>query len=66
MSTITEKIDRFVRWFFDVSPTSIETRSSLRPACAPGSARPSSPRERREPRTARMAKPLQSVQKESP
>jgi hypothetical protein len=68
MSTFTARIDRFVRWFFNVSPTtmSIEPQPPRRRAAtAQRASRPASPKERREPRTARKAKVSRSDKKGS-
>ena len=68
MSTLITKIDRFVRWFFNVSPTSmaIEPQPHRRRArSAKRSARPASPKERREPRSSPNAKVSQVDRKES-
>jgi hypothetical protein len=67
MSTLIAKIDRFVRWFFNVSPTSmaIEPQPQRRRArTAKRSVRPASSKERREPRSTRKATVSQSDKKE--
>ncbi|HEY5325251.1 MAG TPA: hypothetical protein VIK58_20665 [Caldimonas sp.] len=55
MSTLAAKIDRFVRWFFNVSPTTtaIEPRLPRRRASTSSRpARPASPKDRRDARPA--------------
>ena len=55
MSTVAAKIDRFVRWFFNVSPTTteIEPRPPRRRASSSSRhARPASPKDRRDARPA--------------
>ena len=56
MSTFAAKIDRFVRWFFNVSPTttSIEPRPPRRRASSSSSrrSRSASPKDRRDARPA--------------
>ena len=62
MSTLMTHIDRFVRWFFNVSPTSMVIEPPTRPRrgrTMTRSARPASPKERREPRSRRKATPSQ-------
>jgi len=59
MSTLAAKIDRFVRWFFNVSPTTtaIEPRPPRRrSALACRHARPASPKDRRDARPGRSTK----------
>ena len=67
MSTLIAKIDRFVRWFFNVSPMwmSIEPRPQRRRAGTDSrAARPASPKQRREPRSPRKAKASPTERKE--
>ena len=75
MPKFAARIDRFVRWFFNVSPTTtaIETRPPRRRASASSHrSRPASPKdrrdarpvERREARTVRSSKPARSGEKE--
>jgi hypothetical protein len=54
MSTVAAKIDRFVRWFFNVSPTKteIEPRPRRRASSSSRQARPASPKDRRDARPA--------------
>ena len=55
MSTLAAKIDRFVRWFFNVSPTTtmIEPQPPRRRAAsAARRTRPASPKDRRDARPA--------------
>jgi hypothetical protein len=57
--SIAAKIDRFVRWFFNVSPTEteIEPQSPRRRAAgSPRRARAASPKERRDARPERREK----------
>jgi hypothetical protein len=68
MSTLISNIDHFVRWFFNVSPTSmvIEPQSQRRRVrTVKRGARPASPKERREPRSRRKATASQVDRKES-
>lgn len=56
MSDFTAKIDRFVRWFFNVSPTTtmIEPQAPKRRAASSSHrARPASPKGRRDARPTR-------------
>jgi hypothetical protein len=75
MPKFAARIDRFVRWFFNVSPTTtaIETRPPRRRASASSRrSRPASPKdrrdarpvERRDARTERSSKPARSGEKE--
>ncbi|MCE9661658.1 MAG: hypothetical protein K8R60_24285 [Burkholderiales bacterium] len=67
MSTLTDRIDHFVRWFFDVSPTSMTPETApqrYRTATTKRAARPASPKERREPRNGRRATTSRSGSKE--
>ncbi len=52
MSTLAAKIDRFVRWFFNVSTTSVEPRPPRRRTPSSRQARPASPKDRRDARPA--------------
>ena len=55
MSPFAAKIDRFVRWFFNVSPTTTEIEPQpprRRAAASPRRARPASPKDRRDARPA--------------
>jgi hypothetical protein len=51
--SFTAKLDRFVRWFFNVSPTMTEIEPQpprRRAASSPRRARPASPKDRRDAR----------------
>jgi hypothetical protein len=55
MSPFAAKIDRFVRWFFNVSPTTTEIEPQpprRRAPASPRRARPASPKDRRDARPA--------------
>lgn len=67
MSTLAAKIDRFVRWFFNVSPdtTEIEPRPPRRRAASTSRrARAASPADRRGKRTPRSAGGMGSAGRE--
>ena len=66
MSTLAAKIDRFVRWFFNVSPTTaIEPRPPRRrSASSSRHPRPASPKDRRDGRPVRSPKAARSTDRE--
>ena len=69
MSTLAAKIDRFVRWFFNVSPTTtaIETRPPRRRASASSRrSRPASPKDRRDARPAERGEARRTVRSSEP
>ena len=73
MSTLAARIDRFVRWFFNVSPETTEIAPQpprRRTAAPPRHARPASPKDRRDARPSaqrrdKRAAPARPVGKES-
>jgi len=67
MSKLAAKIDRFVRWFFNVSPTTdaIEPRpAKRRAACSRRRVRAASPTDRRDARQARSSHPARPTERE--
>jgi hypothetical protein len=68
MATLTDRIDHFVRWFFNVSPMSMAIEPQApqrRQRSVSRTARPASPKDWRVPRSARQPKVLRFDRRES-